>query len=91
MTTMTLTTTDRGINAVKINSRLAYNAIIAELTQTGAGRWEGKLKSGDTFEIFGGRAAGGRATDWFLRDSRVGGNTLYATSAKAIIELMHNI
>lgn len=91
MTTMTLTQTPQGINAVKVNTRLVYNGIIAELTKTAQGRWEGKLKSGHTFEIFGGSAAGGKATDWFLRDSRVGDNTLYAKSAKAIIELMHHI
>ena len=91
MTTMTLTTTPQGINAVKVNSRFVYNGIISELEQIAPGRWEGKLKSGHTFEIFGGRAAGGKANDWFLRDSRVGSNTLYAKSVKTIIELMHHI
>lgn len=64
----------RGIKSIYVKKRYQLEVIT------------GETKTGKTFEIFGGRKAGGRHTDWWLDIDGV--CVCYAENAKWLIQLL---
>lgn len=93
MTTISIKKTEYGNEAVFVNNRFTtMNGRITALSKVGAGKWLGELSNGYDFEMFGGRAAGGSAKDWFVRCEKLTGDyTHHVTSAKAAIQFLDNI
>lgn len=92
MTKITIKT-EYGCPAVYVNGRqAAFNSLIATVRNTGAGRWEGETKFGDTFEIIGGRASGGASNEWFVRYPLAYGDAYVpVTSATQAISYIENV
>jgi hypothetical protein len=67
------------LGGFKIGRRTYYFDRIAEIARAGVGKYAVTMKSGATWIIEGGRAAGGTARDWYV-DSSEGGKTMRATS-----------
>ena len=83
-------TTENGLRKVKVNGRFAeFAARIQNIEKQGACTFVGTA-NGHEFEIFGGRHAGGRRTDWFLQWDALGPNTLHCNSLKEAIQIIEN-
>jgi|11BtaG_2_1085332.scaffolds.fasta_scaffold15808_3 hypothetical protein len=68
MTTINLSASEiSGLACVKVNGRVVeFSPAISSVRKISAGHWEGETRNGYSFEIFGGRAAGGRSNDWWV-------------------------
>lgn len=90
MTTITLKTESHGLNILRSNGRLiAVEPRINSIRKVSAGRWEGEA-SGYSFEIIGGRAAGGSSKEWFVRWDALGPMTFSVGSAAAALRTIEN-
>lgn len=73
---------------IRINGRLRFYNSITKVTKVGTGRWEVE-RNGDTYRVEGGRAAGGRHTDWFV-ESRHWVAPIWTTSLVDSLKLIDN-
>ena len=87
-TAMFFNSESTNLKFIKVNGRKVYVRRIESLEQ-GEYSWEWVGKAGGTaFKIFGGRASGGRANEWFVQWDTLGDFTMNATSFTHAVRLI---
>lgn len=91
-TTITMKTNEYGSMTIEVNGRYTVHAgRIVELNRVSAARWVGRTHGGYSFEISGGRLAGGTKNDWFVVDERISNQPIHVSSARAAVRLIENL
>lgn len=90
MTTVKMITTNHNNPALIINGRQVLVNRITEIANTNASwEWVGKA-GGYDFRIFGGKASGGSANEWFVEWAALGEDTMNATSFTECVKIIEN-
>ena len=90
MTSITLKTTEFGLNEIRVNGRkIAYHSNFDSVEKQGSYTWIGKA-AGRDFCIFGGTMAGGSSKDWWVQWDAIGEQQIKVNSAAECVRLIMN-
>ena len=72
-----------------MNGKRIFVDRIDSLARNGAGEWKGTAH-GYPFEIFGGKASGGAANQWFVSWEAIGSGIIHVSSMVEAIDVIEN-
>ncbi len=85
-------TVDSPVWIIVNGRKVLISSRIESIEKVSSGEWKGTTRNGWSFEIFGGRKAGGSSRDWFVTMSMwvEGAKPIDCTSAVDAIKMIEN-